>query len=157
VLGWSSCFSGEALARDLQPHKPNPYRLLALLDSKMGRCREALAEIDQFLQLTAVSDPRRAEADAIRQSCVEPPPPAPAVKAPAVRAPPPPAVMAPQPRSHALRNSAIVTVTVGGALLAVGVALLAVNAHTEVPGATLTAVGGVGVVLSIPLFVVNAY
>src|SRR5579859_2517332 len=58
-------------ARDLLPHKPNPYRLLALLDSKTGRCRDALYEIDQFLRLTPAGDARREEADAIRQSCVK--------------------------------------------------------------------------------------
>jgi hypothetical protein len=144
-------------ARDLQPHKPNPYRLLALIDSKTGRCTEAVAEIDLFLQLAVATDPRRAEAQDIRQSCGNLPQPAPP-RPTAVKVMPPPAVEAPPPpKSYAWRNAAIASAVLGGALFSVGIALIAVGDNqTLTPGIAVGAVGGVGLALSIPLFIVNA-
>jgi hypothetical protein len=56
-------------ARDLAPHKPNPYRWLALTEVQLGDCAHALANIDAFGTRAPADDPRRAELDRLRELC----------------------------------------------------------------------------------------
>jgi len=119
-----------ALAHERAPDKANPFRWLALVDGKLGRCAEALVELDQFLDRVPVGDPRSAELYELRDRCRHPPPQivivAPPVQprpAPVLvpRAPPPatPARSEPPPR----RRYWIAGVVVG----AVAVVALAVG------------------------------
>jgi hypothetical protein len=92
-------------ARELAPDKPNPIRWLGLTDARLGRCTDAIAELDQFLSMVPGSDPRVREATLARDLCkrqietARPPEPAPspiAAAAPSV-ATPPPSVATPPP------------------------------------------------------------
>ncbi|MEO8704476.1 MAG: PEGA domain-containing protein [Kofleriaceae bacterium] len=56
-------------ARDLAPHKPNPYRWLALTEVQLGDCAHALANIDAFGERAPADDPRRAELIRLRELC----------------------------------------------------------------------------------------
>jgi hypothetical protein len=58
-----------ATAQALVPDKPNPYRLLALVDVRLGHCADAIREVDLFLKLATPDDRRRAEATAMRDQC----------------------------------------------------------------------------------------
>src|SRR5690348_8206157 len=58
-----------AAAQLLVPDKPNPYRLLALVDAHMGQCTDALREVEVFLKLAAPDDRRRPEALSVREQC----------------------------------------------------------------------------------------
>jgi hypothetical protein len=56
-------------ARDLVPDKPNPYRWLGLTDARMGRCTDAIGELELFLARVPAGDPRTVEAIAARDRC----------------------------------------------------------------------------------------
>jgi hypothetical protein len=56
-------------ARDLVPDKANPYRWLGMVDARMGKCTEAVMELELFLQRVPVGDPRSVEAITIRDRC----------------------------------------------------------------------------------------
>jgi Flp pilus assembly protein TadD len=56
-------------ARDLFPQKPNPHRWLGLLEARLGRCAEAVSELDRFLALVPPSDLRVSEAREARDRC----------------------------------------------------------------------------------------
>jgi hypothetical protein len=58
-----------ARARDLVPEKANPYRWLGLVDARMGRCADAVKELDTFLAKVPPSDGRVAEAVTLRDRC----------------------------------------------------------------------------------------
>jgi hypothetical protein len=92
-----------ALANQLAPDRPNPYRWLALTEAALGDCDSALVDIEGFLSRVAADDPRIGELRALRERCLRNPrggvarpgdtgasaPAAPLSAAPA--APPPPA------------------------------------------------------------------
>jgi hypothetical protein len=59
-----------AAAQRMVPAKPNPYRLLALVDSRLGRCQDAIDEAKTFLALAKPDDSRRAEVVGIRDECL---------------------------------------------------------------------------------------
>jgi hypothetical protein len=141
-----------AHARDVLPDKPNPYRLLALIDSKLGHCAAAVLEAERFLALTPPDDRRRGEIVAVRESCTA----APAKMNMSVNVNPAPTAIP----SHAsprrgLRIAAITTLVLGTASAVVGGVLwgtLQKNAFEA--GLPLTTLGGVSLAISIPLFVV---
>jgi hypothetical protein len=56
-------------AQSLVPSKPNPYRLLAMVDARLGRCQEAVREADLFLKLAPADDRRRGDVESIREQC----------------------------------------------------------------------------------------
>ena len=58
-------------ARDLVPDKANPYRWLGLVDARMGRCGDAIKELEIFLQKVPPGDQRTAEAVTLRDRCRE--------------------------------------------------------------------------------------
>jgi hypothetical protein len=58
-----------ARARDLVPDKANPYRWLGVTDAALGRCGEAVTELDTFLSRVPAGDPRTIEAITIRDRC----------------------------------------------------------------------------------------
>ena len=58
-------------AKRLAPDAPNPHRWLGLTDLKLGRCPEALWELEQFLQLVKPDDKRIPEVTAARDQCKE--------------------------------------------------------------------------------------
>jgi tetratricopeptide (TPR) repeat protein len=60
-----------ARARDLVPDKANPYRWLGLVDARMGRCGDAIKELEIFLQKVPPNDQRTAEAVTLRDRCRE--------------------------------------------------------------------------------------
>jgi hypothetical protein len=139
-----------ARARDLLPEKPNPYRLLALADQKLGQCDVAVAEADRFLALAAADDSRRNEVRSIRESCVRPSP-TPAIAKPSLLQPAPTARKRP---TNIWRNSAIASLVIGAAGIIAGVPLL-IFVDNKAAGAVPTAVGAAGLVLTIPFFVVD--
>jgi hypothetical protein len=55
----------------LAPDRANPYRLLGLVDFRMGRCKEAIAEFDIFLSRVTAGDRRVTEAVSMRDKCKE--------------------------------------------------------------------------------------
>jgi tetratricopeptide (TPR) repeat protein len=58
-------------ARELVPDKANPYRWLGLVDARMGRCGDAIKELEIFLQKVPPNDQRVAEAVTLRDRCRE--------------------------------------------------------------------------------------
>ncbi len=58
-------------AHDLVPDKANPYRWLGLVDARMGRCGDAIKELEIFLQKVPPGDSRAAEAVTLRDRCRE--------------------------------------------------------------------------------------
>ena len=56
-------------ARRLVPERANPYRLLGLVEARLGNCAEAVANLDEFLRRASLDDARRAEAQAVRDDC----------------------------------------------------------------------------------------
>jgi hypothetical protein len=58
-----------ARAQTLLPDKPNPYRWLGLVDARLGRCADAVRELDTFIAKVAADDPRTVEAITIRDRC----------------------------------------------------------------------------------------
>ena len=162
-----------AHARDVLPDKPNPHRLLAIADAKLGDCNEAVREADLFLQLAAAGDRRRAEIEELRSSCA-PAKTSPAATAPRVTARAATATVATAPASRPWRsfqrNTAIASLVIGAALLAVSAAMFAIDGKctANVPiqscanlydtngiGAAFAALGAGGVVASVPLFIVS--
>jgi tetratricopeptide (TPR) repeat protein len=156
-------------ARELAPDKANPYRWLGLTDARLGRCEEAVAELDKFLAMVPASDGRVREASLARDLCKRqleashpPPPPAPVHEAPppeptpAVTPSPPvvepaPAVAAPSvataPPPHKKRPYWIIGVAVGGAVVVAGAIVLGVVlSGSNTPGSPPTPTFG-----SIPL------
>src|SRR5262249_7971537 len=75
--GWQLFLKGKlaearakfAFAQQAFPEKPNPYRLLALVDAREGRCADAVAELDEFLKRVNADDERYAEAVTLRDTC----------------------------------------------------------------------------------------
>ena len=79
---------------ELVPHKPNPYRWLALTEIQQGDCAHARLDVDSFLARVAPDDPRIPELIRARDGCkqrgvpqvtVAPPRPEPAPPPPASR------------------------------------------------------------------------
>jgi tetratricopeptide (TPR) repeat protein len=60
-------------ARDLVPDKANPHRWLGLVDARMGRCDEAVRELEAFIERVPRDDPRAVEAVTLRDRCVAEP------------------------------------------------------------------------------------
>ncbi len=58
-----------AAASDLAPHKPNPYRWLALTDVQLGDCAHALEDIASFLSRVPPDDLRVSELVRLRELC----------------------------------------------------------------------------------------
>jgi hypothetical protein len=58
-------------ARELVPDKANPYRWLGLVEARLNHCKEAVENLDQFLQRVPPNDPRTAEAVTVRDRCRE--------------------------------------------------------------------------------------
>jgi hypothetical protein len=56
-------------ARDLVPEKANPYRWLGLVDARLGRCKEAIDELEVFLKRAPLNDTRAIEAITVRDRC----------------------------------------------------------------------------------------
>jgi hypothetical protein len=57
--------------RELMPDKPNPYRLLGVVDFRLNRCREAVAELEIFLGKVGPNDRRVTEVVSMRDRCKE--------------------------------------------------------------------------------------
>src|SRR5687767_4119857 len=55
----------------LAPDKANPYRLLGVVDFRLGRCKEALQELDAFLAKVGPNDRRVTEVVSMRDKCKE--------------------------------------------------------------------------------------
>jgi len=53
----------------LVPDKPNPYRLLGIVDFRLGRCQEAIGELEAFLGKVGSDDRRVPEVTSIRDKC----------------------------------------------------------------------------------------
>lgn len=53
----------------LFPEKANPYRLLGLTNARLGRCDEAVKNIETFLKLAKKDDPRIPEVITVRDQC----------------------------------------------------------------------------------------
>lgn len=58
-----------AIAVELVPHKPNPYRWLALTEIQLGDCAHARLDVDSFLARVAADDPRIPELVRARDAC----------------------------------------------------------------------------------------
>jgi hypothetical protein len=56
-------------ARDLVPHKPNPYRWLALSAVQLGDCVHAVVNIDAFVARAPAGDARLSELGRLRELC----------------------------------------------------------------------------------------
>ena len=54
---------------ELVPHKPNPYRWLALTEIQLGDCAHARLDIDSFIARVDAADPRIAELIRARDAC----------------------------------------------------------------------------------------
>ena len=57
------------IAVQLVPHKPNPYRWLALTEIQMGDCAHARLDVDSFIARVAPDDPRIPELIRARDAC----------------------------------------------------------------------------------------
>ena len=57
--------------RQLLPDKANPYRLLGVVDFRMGNCKEAVSELDTFLGKVGPNDRRVTEVVSMRDRCKE--------------------------------------------------------------------------------------
>jgi hypothetical protein len=62
-----------ALANQLAPDRPNPYRWLALTEAALGDCDSALVNVEGFLSRVAADDPRIGELRALRERCLRGP------------------------------------------------------------------------------------
>lgn len=58
-----------AIAVELVPHKPNPYRWLALAEIQLGDCAHARLDVDSFLARVPADDARIAELVRARDGC----------------------------------------------------------------------------------------
>ena len=80
-------------AVELVPHKPNPYRWLALVEIQDGDCAHARLDVDSFLARVPADDPRIPELVRARDGCkqkgVPQIAPRPVVEQPVPPAPPP--------------------------------------------------------------------
>jgi hypothetical protein len=56
-------------AQALVPGKPNPYRLLAMVDLRLGHCGDAVREAELFLSLAPPDDRRRPDVESLRDQC----------------------------------------------------------------------------------------
>jgi hypothetical protein len=56
-------------ARDLVPDKANPHRLVGMVDAQLGRCAEAIGELEIFIAKVGAEDSRRTDAIALRDRC----------------------------------------------------------------------------------------
>jgi hypothetical protein len=56
-------------AQRLAPDRANPYRWLALTESKLGDCRSALVRVEGFLSRVPAADPRVGEMLEVRSRC----------------------------------------------------------------------------------------
>lgn len=54
---------------ELVPHKPNPYRWLALAEIQLGECAHARLDVDSFVARVAADDPRIPELVRARDAC----------------------------------------------------------------------------------------
>jgi hypothetical protein len=57
--------------RDLAPDKANPYRLLGVVDFRLGHCKEAVEELETFLGKVGPNDRRVTEVVSMRDKCRE--------------------------------------------------------------------------------------
>ncbi len=106
-------------AQQLVPDRPNPYRWLALTESSLGECQQALVDIESFLSRIPADDPRVAEMVQLREHCV--------VELHAQRAPAP-AAPAPAPEATPLTHRWWLWTAVGVAVVAAaGVTYAAVH------------------------------
>jgi len=82
---------------ELVPHKPNPYRWLALTEIQQGDCAHARLDVDSFLARVSADDARIPELLRARDGCVQrgvpkitvapertPPPPPPRERSPSL-------------------------------------------------------------------------
>src|SRR5262249_30241306 len=53
-------------ARDLVPDKANPHRWLGLVYARMGKCSQAVWELESFIRRVPPNDPRTVEAATLR-------------------------------------------------------------------------------------------
>ncbi|MEZ4361730.1 MAG: PEGA domain-containing protein [Kofleriaceae bacterium] len=56
-------------AQRLAPHKPNPYRWLALVEARLGDCDAALAHVADFVARAPANDPREGELRRLSDQC----------------------------------------------------------------------------------------
>src|SRR5438876_7775127 len=56
-------------AHRLAPDKANPYRWLGMTAARLGRCADAVRDLDAFLKLVPPRDPRIPEAITVRDRC----------------------------------------------------------------------------------------
>jgi len=56
---------------ELVPHKPNPYRWLALTEIQQGDCAHARLDVDSFLARVPTDDARIPELTRARDACVQ--------------------------------------------------------------------------------------
>jgi hypothetical protein len=60
-----------ARVRELLPDKANPYRLLGVVDFRLGRCKDAVEELETFLGKVGPNDRRVTEVVSMRDKCKE--------------------------------------------------------------------------------------
>jgi hypothetical protein len=132
-------------ARAMFPEKANPYRLLGMTDARLGRCDDAVGELEQFMKRAKPDDERIVEAATIRDQCREKlaehlaPAAVAATQAPPAVAPSE-AVVAPAPSEGLLSGPRRKYLLIGGAavvavvVIAVVIAVAAVaSSHTPTP------------------------
>jgi hypothetical protein len=56
-------------ARDLVPDKANPHRWLGVVYARMGKCSQAVWELESFIRRVPPNDPRTVEAATLRDRC----------------------------------------------------------------------------------------
>jgi tetratricopeptide (TPR) repeat protein len=132
-------------AREMFPEKANPYRLLGMTDARLGRCDDAVRELEQFMKLAKPDDQRIVEAATIRDQCREKlaeriaPATVAATQAPPAAAPNQ-AVVAPAPSEGLLsgpkRNYLIIGGAAAAAVVVIAVVIavaVAAASHTPTP------------------------
>ncbi len=75
---------------ELVPHKPNPYRWLALTEIQQGDCAHARLDVDSFLARVATDDARIPELVRARDACQQRGVPQVTIAPPRTEPPPPP-------------------------------------------------------------------
>jgi hypothetical protein len=58
-------------ARRLAPDKANPWRLLGIVDFRLGQCALAVEELEKFLEMVGPQDRRVTEVVSLRDKCKE--------------------------------------------------------------------------------------